>query len=80
MLWTIGNLVLLLVVVPVAVALLNRVLAALEDIRGAADITLDAPRIQVQVRRHGQHSRPRRPPPPPSSCKPCRPRWPPGAT
>jgi hypothetical protein len=40
MLWTIGNLVLLLVVVPVAVALLNRVLAALEDIRGAADITL----------------------------------------
>lgn len=40
MLWTIGNLVLLLVVVPVAVALLNRVLAALEDIRGAADVTL----------------------------------------
>lgn len=40
MLWTIGNLILLLVVVPVAVALLNRVLAALEDIRGAADLTL----------------------------------------
>ena len=40
MLWTIGNLLLLLVVVPVLVALLNRVLAALEDIRGAADITL----------------------------------------
>ncbi len=40
MLWTIGNLVLLLVVVPVAVALLNRVLAALERIRGAADTTL----------------------------------------
>jgi hypothetical protein len=39
MLW-IGNLLLLLVVVPVAVALLNRVLAALEDIRGAADLTL----------------------------------------
>ena len=39
-LWTIGNLVLLLVVVPVLVALLNRVLAALERIRGAADSTL----------------------------------------
>jgi hypothetical protein len=40
MLWTIGNLLLLLAVVPVLVALLNRVLAALEDIRSAADITL----------------------------------------
>lgn len=40
MLWTIGNIVLLLVVVPVLVALLNRVLAALERIRGAADHTL----------------------------------------
>ena len=39
-LWAIGNLVLLLVVVPVLVALLNRVLAALERIRGAADRTL----------------------------------------
>lgn len=39
-LWAIGNLVLLLVVVPVLVALLNRVLAALERIRGAADSTL----------------------------------------
>lgn len=38
--WTFGNLLLLLVVVPVAVALLNRVLAALERIRGAADTTL----------------------------------------
>lgn len=37
MLWWIGNAVLLLVVVPVLVALLNRVLAALERIRGAAD-------------------------------------------
>lgn len=37
MLWWIGNLVLLLVVVPVAVALLNRVLAALERIRKASD-------------------------------------------
>lgn len=36
-LWWIGNLVLLLVVVPVAVALLNRVLAALERIRAASD-------------------------------------------
>ncbi|MFZ2501055.1 MAG: hypothetical protein WAW88_00085 [Nocardioides sp.] len=37
MLWWIGNLVLLLVVAPILVALLNRVLAALERIRGAAD-------------------------------------------
>jgi hypothetical protein len=37
MLWWIGNALLLLVVVPVLVALLNRVLAALERIRGAAD-------------------------------------------
>jgi len=36
-LWWIGNAVLLLVIVPVLVALLNRVLAALERIRGAAD-------------------------------------------
>jgi ABC-type uncharacterized transport system permease subunit len=36
-LWWIGNVLLLLVVVPVLVALLNRVLAALERIRGAAD-------------------------------------------
>ena len=34
MLWWIGNIILLLVVVPVLVALLNRVLAALERIRG----------------------------------------------
>lgn len=40
MLWTIGNIVLLIFVVPVLVALLNRVLAALERIRGAADRTL----------------------------------------
>jgi hypothetical protein len=39
-LWWIGNAILLLVVVPVVVALLNRVLAALERIRGAADDTL----------------------------------------
>lgn len=39
-LWAIGNLVLLLAVVPIAVALLNRVLANLERIRGAADHTL----------------------------------------
>ena len=35
--WWIGNALLLLVVVPVLVALLNRVLAAVERIRGAAD-------------------------------------------
>ena len=36
-LWWIGNAILLLIVVPVLVALLNRVLAALERIRGASD-------------------------------------------
>lgn len=35
--WWIGNVLLLLVVVPVLVALLNRVLAALERIRAASD-------------------------------------------
>jgi hypothetical protein len=38
--WTLGNILLLVVVVPVLVALLNRVLAALERIRGAADRAL----------------------------------------
>lgn len=37
MLWWIGNIILIVVVAPVLVALLNRVLAALERIRGAAD-------------------------------------------
>lgn len=37
MLWWIGNIVLLVVIVPVLVALLNRVLAAAERIRTAAD-------------------------------------------
>jgi hypothetical protein len=36
-LWWIGNVILLLAVVPIAVALLNRVLASLERIRGASD-------------------------------------------
>lgn len=35
--WWLGNLILLIVVVPVLIALLNRVLAALERIRAAAD-------------------------------------------
>jgi hypothetical protein len=35
--WWIGNAILLVAVVPVLVALLNRVLAALERIRGATD-------------------------------------------
>jgi hypothetical protein len=39
-LWWIGNVVLVIVIVPVLVALLNRVLAALERVRGAADSTL----------------------------------------
>ena len=36
-LWWIGAIVLLVVVLPVVIALLNRVLAALERIRGASD-------------------------------------------
>ncbi len=40
MLWTIGNILLLVVVVPLLIFLLNKVLAALERIRGAADRTL----------------------------------------
>ena len=36
-LWWIGNAILLIVVLPVVIALLNRVLAALERIRGAAN-------------------------------------------
>ncbi len=39
-LWWIGNVILLVVIVPVLVALLNKVLAALERIRGAADDAL----------------------------------------
>jgi hypothetical protein len=40
-LWWIGNAVLLLVVVPVLVALLNRVLSALERVRKASSEILD---------------------------------------
>lgn len=40
--WMFGNVILLVVVVPVLVALLNRVLAALERVRAAADDTLAA--------------------------------------
>jgi hypothetical protein len=36
-LWWIGNVILLIVVLPVVIALINRVLAALERIRGATD-------------------------------------------
>jgi hypothetical protein len=39
-LWWIGNVILLVVVLPVVIFLLNRVLAALERIRGAADNVL----------------------------------------
>ena len=39
-LWMIGNLILHIVVVPVLVALLNRLLAATESVRGAADDAL----------------------------------------
>jgi hypothetical protein len=41
-LWWIGNAVLLVVVLPVVVVLLNRVLAAVERIRGATDDILTA--------------------------------------
>ncbi len=40
-LWWIGNAVLLFVVLPVVIALLNRVLAAVERIRAAADDILE---------------------------------------
>jgi hypothetical protein len=36
-LWWIGNVLLVVAVVPILVALLNRVLAALERVRGASD-------------------------------------------
>ena len=39
-LWWIGNIILLIIVVPVLVALLNRLLAATESVRGAADDAL----------------------------------------
>lgn len=39
-LWLIGNIILLVVIVPVLVALLNRLLGALERVRGAADDAL----------------------------------------
>jgi hypothetical protein len=39
-LWWIGNVILLVAVLPVVIYLLNRVLAALERIRGAADNVL----------------------------------------
>jgi hypothetical protein len=39
-LWMVGNIVLLVVVVPVLLALLSRLLGALERIRGAADDAL----------------------------------------
>lgn len=39
-LWLIGNIVLLVVIVPVLVSLLNRLLGALERVRGAADDAL----------------------------------------
>ncbi len=40
--WWFGNVILLVVVAPVLVALLNRVLAALERVRAGADDTLAA--------------------------------------
>jgi len=39
-LWGLGNIIMIVVVVPVLVALLSRVLGALERIRGAADDAL----------------------------------------
>jgi hypothetical protein len=39
-LWGIGNLILLVVIVPVLVSLLNTLLGAVESIRGAADDAL----------------------------------------
>ena len=39
-LWWIGNVILLVVVLPIVIYLLNRVLAALERVRGATDAIL----------------------------------------
>ncbi len=39
-LWALGNLILLVVVIPLLIALLSRLLGALERIRGAADDAL----------------------------------------
>lgn len=39
-LWMVGNLILLIIIVPVLVALLNMLLSALESIRGASDDAL----------------------------------------
>ena len=69
-LWWIGNIVLLLVVVPVLVALLNRVLAALERIRGASDDILAGGgrarrRAGRRTRGPGHDRRDRRAPSPP---------------
>ena len=72
-LWWIGNVILLLVVVPVLVALLNRVLAALERIRGASDDILaggvaligeldDVPELLADDRQHHRRGRGRRGP------------------
>ncbi len=40
--WTIGNVILVVVVLPIVIALINRILAALERIRDAAEDTLAA--------------------------------------
>ena len=39
-LWAVGNLILLILIVPILVALLNTLLGAIESIRGAADDAL----------------------------------------
>lgn len=39
-LWAVGNLILLILIVPILVALLNTLLGAIERIRGAADDAL----------------------------------------
>ncbi len=55
-LWWIGNAILLLAVLPVVIYLLNRVLAAVERIRGATDDILSwrgGPRRRTQRRSRG---------------------------
>ena len=48
--WTIGNVILLVIVVPTLVAIINRVLAALERIRAAAaDILVGAMALCAEV-------------------------------
>ena len=73
-LWWIGNVILLVVVLPVVIFLLNRVLAAVERIRAATDNVL-AGGVALIGELNAALTRPARPRPPrragsPSACAP----------